>query len=67
MIKIQRGFSEPKGIVIEASFEGFLSEEITTDEFRLQQVILKLLQNAIKFSDRGSRVDIKCRLRNSDG
>ena len=66
VIRIQREFSEPKAVVVVTRFEGFFTDEISTDEFRLQQVVLKLLSNAIKFSRRRGKVSINSKLRNSD-
>ena len=62
VVEVQRGFSEPKDVTVEIQFDENQADTIDGDEFRLQQVLMKLLSNAIKFSLEGGKVTIICQL-----
>jgi PAS domain S-box-containing protein len=47
-----------KGLEFQVSTEGPLPQIIRTDPFRLRQILLNLIGNAVKFSDHG-RVDLR--------
>ncbi len=49
-----------KGLRLELSYDGPCPQEIRTDPLRLRQILLNLVSNAIKFTDRGT-VQIRVR------
>ena len=49
-------------MTVEIQYDENQADTIDGDEFRLQQVLMKLLSNAIKFSLQGRQVTIICRL-----
>jgi signal transduction histidine kinase len=49
-----------KGVQLEAKFDGVGSDVIRGDPEKLLQILLNLISNAIKFSDPGGRVSIRC-------
>jgi signal transduction histidine kinase len=49
-----------KGVQLEANFDGVGSDTIRGDPEKLLQILLNLISNAIKFSDSGGRVSIRC-------
>jgi PAS domain S-box-containing protein len=53
-LAIVRGLAEPKGLDIRAVVEPDLPEALLGDEGRLRQVLLNLLNNAVKFTRSGS-------------
>ncbi len=59
-VEAVRPAAEVKGIAVEVECEPDFPT-IRGDSARLQQVIYNLLTNAIKFSQRGGRVDVFCR------
>jgi PAS domain S-box-containing protein len=53
-----------KGLALEVEFDGRLPETIETDPTRLRQILINLIENAIKFTDKG---EVKVVLRVVDG
>jgi signal transduction histidine kinase len=50
--------AEEKGILLEVHHSPTLPEQVTGDVQRLEQVVSNLVENAIKFTERGGRVDV---------
>jgi PAS domain S-box-containing protein len=53
VIESLRAKAEARHLRIEAEFVGVIPPVIATDRLRLQQILVNLLDNAIKFTDRG--------------
>ena len=53
--------AEEKSLLLETSVDGNISKVLLGDPYRFKQVLLNLISNAIKFTDKGS-VHIACRL-----
>jgi signal transduction histidine kinase len=49
-----------KGVEIVSGYDGAMSEAVRADPEKLLQILLNLISNAIKFSDRGGRVSVRC-------
>jgi signal transduction histidine kinase/CheY-like chemotaxis protein/HPt (histidine-containing phosphotransfer) domain-containing protein len=64
-ISILRVRAQEKGISLEHRWEGLVPERIVTDPARFRQLLMNVIGNAIKFTDKGS-VDVVARLENSD-
>jgi CheY-like chemotaxis protein len=62
---VARRAAAEKGIRFESRYEGLLPAEIRTDPTRLRQILMNLLANAVKFTDRGE-VRLATRLVDAD-
>jgi signal transduction histidine kinase len=60
VVSLTRLRADEKGLEFRVDFEFPLPERVCTDLLRLKQVLLNLLGNAIKFTERG-RVELKVR------
>jgi len=60
-----QGFSHEKGIEVELELPERVSQALA-DEDRLKEVLINLLDNAIKFTPRGGRVRVELREREED-
>ena len=59
-MSIQRIKAESKGIQLTSKFKMLPNTIITHDEQRIQQVLLNLQSNALKFTDKG-KITIKAK------
>lgn len=67
-IGILEGAAREKGLQLEVELEHGLPESVRGDAFRLRQILLNFVGNAIKFSDKGTiRVSAKLFTRDSVG
>jgi len=50
---LMNGRARQKGLLLSLRYDGILPETITTDRTRVRQILLNLVSNAIKFTERG--------------
>ena len=70
VIQIQKQKADLLEINVEVEYHEFHNEEdfyLCTDEFRVQQVVLNFLSNALKFTSRKGKVTIKCTFLKNEG
>lgn len=53
--------AEEKGLVLEASIDAHIHDVLLGDPYRFKQVLLNMLSNAVKFTDKGA-VRVHCQL-----
>jgi signal transduction histidine kinase/CheY-like chemotaxis protein len=63
---LMRVRSAAKGLTLEIAFRGSVPETIRSDPTRLRQVLMNLIGNAVKFTERGG-VELRVELDESDG
>ena len=59
-IELQVGVADAKGIALHTSIDARLPDTVVADPLRLQQMLLNLIGNAVKFTEEG-RVDVRAR------
>lgn len=58
LIEIQEFKILMKSINVKVAYKGFENKFVKTDKKRLQQVLLNLYSNAVKFTDRNGKITI---------
>jgi PAS domain S-box-containing protein len=66
VVQSVRDRAELKGLMLKASVDETVPGELSGDALRIRQVLLKLAENAVKFTDRGE-VDLHVRVRAPEG
>ncbi len=65
IVSLMQAAAAEKGLVLEASCLGAIPKYIHTDPMRLRQILLNLVDNAVKFTERGGvRVTVEMRTLN---
>ena len=59
VVSMMRSKAEEKDITLESRTEGLIHDQVVTDSLRLNQVLINILSNAVKFSHQGGRIDLK--------
>lgn len=59
MQEVFKVVADEKGVLLEMNIEEDAPQEIETDKQRLEQIIKNLLSNALKFTPKGGKVDLK--------
>ncbi len=65
-VQVMQHKAEEKGLILQASFEENISPVLIGDPYRFKQVLLNMLSNAVKFTEKGS-VKIHCSLQGATG
>ena len=61
IISMYRMSADLKGINIDCHISDDVPQELIQDKMRVQQIISNLINNALKFSDNDTEVNIRCR------
>ncbi|MDR2945644.1 MAG: response regulator [Candidatus Adiutrix sp.] len=58
VVSMMQSKASERGISIESKSDGLIHDRVTADSLRLNQVLINILSNAIKFSNQGGRIDL---------